>query len=232
MKAERRHDLQQNSLDAELSKGLVFLRKYANKILTVILVIAVIFAGWVYLDRRANANQAEVQNTYDQLKRRGMMAQPDVDELIRGYTSLSEQESVKWIAADSLLELGLIYSEKSLQAGDDKDRSLALEQATRYFDRVIAKFGDLPVMVAGARMGLGKLAEGKGDFQKAREMYKAVIDTEALAGYPVLDQARQAEAALANLNDKIVLATASPAWAQKPETQPADVTIPAPKDEK
>ena len=227
MKAERRHDLQHNTLDAELAKGIDFLRKHGNRILMIILVVAVVFAGWVYLDRRAKANKAEVQNAYDQLKMRSIMEKKNEEELIKGYKSLSTQDSVKWIAADSLLELGLIYTAKSLEAKNDEQRDRAVEQAGKYFDQVIAEFSDLPSMVAGARMGLGKLAEGKGDFQKAREMYKAVIDTKVLAGYPVVDQARVAQAELANLNEKIVLAKALPAWASKVAPELPDAASPA-----
>lgn len=231
MKAERRHDLQHNSLDAELAKGIDFFRKYANRILMIILGVAVVFAGWVYLDRRSSTNQAEAQNAYDQLKLRSMLAETNEEELIKGYQSLSAQSSIKWIAADSLLELGLIYTTKSLQAEEVQQRDRAVEQAGKYFDRVIVEFGDLPSMVAGAQMGLGKLAEGKGDFQKAREMYRAVIDTKALAGYPVVDQARLAEAQLVNLNENVVLAEALPAWAPKVETKPDEVVLPTLKTE-
>lgn len=226
MKSQRRHDLQHNTLDAELAKIIGFFRRNGNRILLVVLVAAVIFAGWIYLDRRANLDRAEVQNTYDQLKLRGMMAGANEQEQIKGFQSLSAQNSVAWIAADSLLELGLIYTRKSLQAEKVEDRDIAAAQATKYFQRVIAEFSSQAPIVAGARLGLGKLAEGKGDFKKAREMYRAVIDTKALAGYPVVGQASRAEAELANLKEDVVLATTLPAWAPKRETKKAQKSLP------
>ena len=232
MKAERRHDLQHNTLDAELAKGIDFFRRHGNKILLVVLLLAVVFTGWGYLDRRAGATRADVQRQYNQLKRSSLAVGTGEAELLDGFQSLSSQDAVRWIAADSLLQVGLIHSTQSLQTKTSDERDQARLQAKASFNRVIDDFPLQVPIVAGAKLGLAKLAEDEGNFKLAGDLYQAVIDTKALAGYPVVNQARLAKLALANLKNDIVLAKNPPPWTPKVEKKSPAPKAPAQADKK
>ena len=212
MKSTRRHELQHNALDAELAKIVGFFKKHGTKLSWGVLVLALVALGWVWWTRKATAQRVEVQNRYTRLTQLTASSETYDQELINGFKSLSEQDTVRWVAADSLLKLGRIYATLALLGNEKSQRDEAIPQARKYYQRVIDGFGDFPPFVAAAHVGLGKLAEGQGDFESARGSYKTVLDMPALTGYPVLQQARQASSQLGTFQTPVRLATTMPAW--------------------
>ena len=214
MKSIRRHELQHNVLDAELAKIVGFFKKHGTKLSWAVLILALIALGWVWWTRKADAQKMQVQNQYNRLTQLVASSETYDEELINGFKSLSEQDTVRWVAADSLLKLGRIYATLALLANEKTRQDEAIPQARKYYQRVINGFGDFPPFVAAANVGLGKLAEGKGDFETARGCYKTVLDMPGLAGYPILQQAREAAWQLGTFQTPVRLATTMPAWAR------------------
>jgi predicted negative regulator of RcsB-dependent stress response len=233
MKSERRHELQQNSLAEELGQIQGFLQKHGTKLSWGLLIVAAVVLGVVMLNRRSQSQQVDTQMRYDQLKRQAIFIdEKNSPELIAGFTGLAGQDTVRWIAADSLLELGRIHANTALQAEEPAEVDSALARALQSYQQVLGRFEDLPAMAAAARVGLGKIAEGQGQLDKAREHYQAVVDSPQMEGYPVYYHARDALATLNGYQNPVALATTQPAWMQeqiaaenRPETQPA--TAPA-----
>ena len=54
MKAERRHELEHNTLDNELAKTLSFFRKHGNTIFWCVIIAAVVFMAVTFFHQRAN----------------------------------------------------------------------------------------------------------------------------------------------------------------------------------
>ncbi len=234
MKSTRRHELQHNVLDTELGKVIAFFKKHGTKLSWAVLILVLISLGWVWWNRKAAAQRVEVQNQYDRLTRLAASSGTSDKEVISGLQSLSEQDTVRWIAADSLLQLGRIYATSVLLTDKKQQRDDAFARGCKYYQRVIDGFGDFPPFVAAAHIGLGKLAEGRGDFETARKCYKTVLDMPGLGGYPVLEQGRQAAAQLGTFNTTVHLATTMPAWAraEEKERQKKEESIPTGKDRK
>jgi tetratricopeptide (TPR) repeat protein len=223
MKSQRRHELEQNTFDAELARVVGFFRKHGTTLVTVVLVLAVAGLVVVWLNRRAEAQQTEIQNRYDHLRVLAATPEADEQEVIRGFMDLAAQDTVPLIAADAMLQLGRIHATRALVAVDEQSRVQAIQQAQSYYERASQQFADsIPAAAGEALYGLGKLAETQGLFEQAGLYYEQILATPALEGYPVLALARQANTALDTYSQPITLPTTQPAWAEtKPSTQPA-----------
>lgn len=229
MKSERRHELEQNTLDAELAATWAFLKKHGNRILTVVLIVLAVVVGWVYWNRRAEADRMETRLQYDRLLAESRSGSADEEAVLAGFRDLAAQDEVDWIAANALLELARMNATRALVMPDAEARQSARQQARDDYQQVVTRFGDSqPLAAATARLGLGKLAEGRGDFDEAREYYKLVAETPDLAGYPVAELAKQALSRSSRFRTAVVLPTTQPAWVdaeEAEETSPA--TAPA-----
>ena len=175
MKSTRRHELQHNVLDAELAKIVGFFKKHGTKLSWGVLVLALVALGWVWWTRKADTQKEQVQNQYSRLSQLAASSEIYDKEVINGFRSLSEQDTVRWVAADSLLKLGRIHATIALMGNEKTQRDEAILQARKCYQRVVGDFGDFPSFVAAAHVGLGKLAEGQGDFETARKCYKTVL---------------------------------------------------------
>ncbi|MCD4824302.1 MAG: hypothetical protein K8S55_06825 [Phycisphaerae bacterium] len=233
MKSQRRHELQHNTLDAELSRIGSFFKRNAIRLSWVVLIIAIVALGWVFLNRHADAQQAEVQGEFDRFKSQATLPGPVSDEVINGLRQLSGQDTNERIAAGSLLELGRIFANMVLNAPDKKQRDDALSQSRKNYEKIVSEYGKYPVLVGTAKLGLGKLAENQGDFKAARKYYQAVMKMSELEGYPVLAQARDADKKLESFNGKkITLATYQPPWMfEKPTVETKVIPKPVEKDD-
>ncbi len=69
MKAKRRHELKQNTLDAELGKFVGFIKKRGNLIAWGALIVAFIVLVSVYFYRKHVINQENMLVQYDNLAR-------------------------------------------------------------------------------------------------------------------------------------------------------------------
>ena len=216
MKSTRRHELQQNVLDAELGKTVEFFRKYGTRILWAVIVlggVALAVTMYVSKDRRERAS-IETQGA-------GLLGPVDYgstgskqDNRIGDLRALSDQEKVPRIAAGACVRLGDLYTLRMAEAKTAAERESEGTQATRYYERVLSDFSGQPLAVAQAHLGLAKLAESRRDFPAAAKAYQAAMNQD-LGDHPVRTLAEAGKKGLKDLAQPVRMATTAPA------TQPA-----------
>jgi len=213
MKAKRRHELHQNALDAELHKIIGFFKRYGTWIGWGALIVALVVLVVVYLARQREHRDLQLRQDLNA----AMSESPDItpeDRLAR-LQALAAQTDSKPIAAEALVALGDTYARQALSAEAGAERTSYLDRAAEAYSRLVAEFGEEPVFVAKAHIGLAKLAETRRDFQAARAEYNAVLAIPAVQGLPAVAVARQSLGQLSSLEQPVPMATTLP-------TQPAE----------
>lgn len=213
MKAQRRHELQHNVLDAELTKGIEFLRRRRTPIVWSVVLAALAILVVTYAVRSAQNKERSLQATYDRL---ASLVTVTPQEFLDGMKSLAES-SDRHLAAMATVQVGKYYAAQFSAAGgessDPRQRDLS-GQAAAYYRRAIEKFPGERLAVAEAHLGLGRLAEGSSDFTTAAQEYKTVKGMADLAGTPVLLEATEALNRLDRITAPVRMATTSSAPAE------------------
>lgn len=225
MKAQRRHELQQNVLDAKLANGAQFLKKHSNKISLAILVIAVLVFAVVYMIRSQTSAKARVQAEFE-----AVMANPGlgVDERAKRLADLAAQSTDEFIAAMAWVTLGNDSAAKAvLSAGRGSEDARRQFQLARDYYGKAAGYREHPLPVAMAHLGLAKLAEGQGDLARAREEYQRVVAMTQLADQPVVARAQESLKQLDTIKDPVVMATTVPAEESASQPTSAPTSGPA-----
>jgi len=219
MKAQRRHELQHNVLDAELVKIIDFIKKHGKAILTAVLVVILaICVIWYAVSRHAE-RVSRPRRDYDRLKAMPVRGPEDLAVLLAGFEELADQSGNRDVAALACVDAADLCVTRRVagEAGPD-----ALQKAKGYYDRVLAEFSDIDAVPSRAYLGLARLAEGRGDMDAAAQNYRKVVELGDKASHVASDLAKARLAALDGLEDPVRLATTRPVV---PETQPA--TAPA-----
>lgn len=213
MRAQRRHELQHNVLDAELARGIEFIRQHRTVIIWSVVLAAAAILAITYAVRSAQNRKQSLQRRYDHLI---SSATVTPQEFLDGMKSLAES-SDEHLAALATIQVGKYYAAQFLAAGgvptDPRQRDLS-DQAAAYFRRAIKKFPDRSLAVAEAHLGLARLAEGAGDFATAAEEYKTVTEMPGLAGTPQPIEAALALNRLDSLKTPVRMATTASAAAE------------------
>ena len=227
MKAKRRHELQQNVLDAELGKAMGFFKRHGTPITwgAFILGLVVMVVGYVY--RRSSQKDAARRQEYRSLV---LYPSPEMvpQEQVRRLEALANQTDDEAIAAEACLKLADGFA---LRAGiilDIPARAQTFERADAYYRRALQRFGEDDLTAARAHIGLAKLAETRGQLDVAQAEYQAVGKMESLAGQPLLAMANAGLQTLETLREPVPMVDTLPsttAPATQPTTQPA--TAPA-----
>lgn len=233
MKAERRHELKHNALDAELVKVLDYLKKHVKGIiLATVAIVAAISLGASIIRSRAEAVSIP-RKDYDNLKRVNTATAEGRTTALVGFEKLAKQTGNPQVAALACVEAGDICLSQ-LVAGDAvEDRTKTGEKAREHYQRVIDEFAKDHIAAGRAHLGLARLAEGKNDLAAAKTHYDKIVDLGDETSELALNGARSGLKALASLKDPIRLATTRPApWvapaALKPTSQPASQPATAP----
>jgi hypothetical protein len=221
MKAQRRHELQHNVLDAELAKGVQFVRGHRTLLgwagAVAVIAVAVLF----YMLHHSSQKRLEVQAQYERLT---MDPEITEQEQADGLKTLS-QASDKYYAALALARLGDLYARQLVGAAlmPPAQQNEFAETAAGYYRRVIDNYPDQKQAVAEAHLGMGKLQESRGDAAAARTEYQSVLVMRETAGWPVGVQAQLAMQGLESYKGPVRMATTTSASA--PASAPA--TLPA-----
>lgn len=219
MKAKRRHELQQNTLDAELGKGVDWIKNHGARVLWgIVAVVAISLAVFSVFNTRS-AKREWIRTSYFNIIGRpgGIVKDDTLDTLIE----LAEQTKIKLIAADSCVEVGNIYFQRMRMAKDVQQRSEFEQLAREYFNRAIEDFPDQPIAGAKGHFGLAKIAETKAalstdaDSRKlaleaARAEYEQILRTRGIDGVIILDLARMSLNNLAGLAEPVKMAATAP----------------------
>ena len=229
MKAQRRHDLKQNVLDAELGKLVGFFRRRGTQLLWGVVGAVLIGAIAWYAYSQHVRKVAAIQTQHDDLVL--LQDNPANDEqVIKGLGELADQVKVRWIAADACVRLGDLYARQALASASPADTVELIGKSSDWYRKPLADHPDNAMAVAKAHLGLGLLAETQGAFAEARKEYQAVTQQKGLAGYPVATLAEKKLAALAALESPVRMATtlpSQPATAPAADTQPASASAPS-----
>ena len=224
MKTERRHELKHNSLDTELVKVLDYLKKNGKSIILAVLVlVAVISVGWVFIQNR-NAAASGPRLQYDNLKTINTADRQGRSDALAGFEELAEQSGNPKYTALGCVEAGDICMAQYM-AGDPVTGALA--QAQKNYQRVISEFSDNMMAVGRAHLGLAKLAEGEERFADARSHYQQVITLGQKTSSLATAEADRALKVLDGLGKSVLLATSRPATPTPPTpptTQPDSPT--------
>lgn len=234
MKAQRRHDLKHNTLDAELVKILDYLKKHVKGIiLATLAIVAAISVGWSIVRNRAAAVSVPRQQ-YDHLKSLDTATPGGRSKALTGFEELSTQTGNPHVAAMACVEAADICVRRQI-AGDFV--SGALDKAQKHYQRVIDEFSDNPAAMGRAYLGLARLAEGEGKFEVARDHYQQVVALGDKTSLLATNSATAALKVLGDLEKPVRLATTRPAQpttqpttqsAAPPATQPATAPATAP----
>ena len=173
MKSKRRHELQHNVLDAELGKVIEFLQTRGIHlvlgILAVVLIVVLIVTAVNSYHRKRYDLEVRFAQAITQVS--------GIEDSIASLEQLAGQDTDKRIAAMACATLADMYVlqtyEDQTDISPERKQSLT-DQAVLYYRQVISDFADQPVAVAKAHLGLGSLAESRGDFDQALAEYEAI----------------------------------------------------------
>ncbi|MCK4625292.1 MAG: tetratricopeptide repeat protein [Phycisphaerae bacterium] len=231
MKAQRRHELQENVLAHELGQIKTFFNRYGNWITGVIVaVLIVLLVVWHYRSRSA-AELLEQAAMFETLKQ-GIYEPDKQASSLEAMVDLAQDArdplisaSASMFAADFCVRQYIV----DLRNPEGKQAGEYREKAKKHYNLVIEKHSDWKIFVAKAHLGLGILAENAADWTTAKSEYELV--TRSLDDtYPVWVEAQRRLNNLKVWKEPFRFATTLPttAPATAPATKPAD-TQPASK---
>lgn len=193
----------------ELSKIRGFLKRYGTWILTGVLVILLGITVWMYVRNSARRRTIELQQEYDVLVA-GRGADVAFEERVARLNDLAAQDDEGEIAALAAVALGDLHAGRALDAGPGPARRRQLDEAEQAYTRA-QKRRKHPVAAAKGTLGLARVAEARGDKDRARELYERIAADESLAGEPVRVIADESLAELDAETEPVEFATTAPA---------------------
>lgn len=183
MKSERRHELKQNVLDAELVKAYGFFRTHGRLVAWVVLGLAAVVLGYVLIQRHAQNKELAAQEDFTSLVLEGKANKSNLARL----DAIIEDGSSEFRAAYACVAAGDVLANAVAVGGNDmtpQDRTDALRGAKTYYARAIEKFPDQPGAVAKAYLGLAVVTEKEKSLADARAPMDeaAKLKAKAVAG--------------------------------------------------
>lgn len=211
MKSRRRHELQDNVLRKELGMAVEFFRKYGTYIVWGGVVAALVLLVATYSVSKSRDRRRKIHATYERAMTDRTLT---IDERLSDLKALAEQDTNRDIAALACLRVGDQSASLLVTAGSSTlriERKGYRDQAETYYRKAIAGFGDRPVIVGRAHLGLALLAESWRDFDTAEAEYQMVLAAPELRGGPLAAAATKGLETLDELRLPVVMATTAPA---------------------
>lgn len=239
MKAERRHQLQENALARGLVHSPDFFRRYGSHLM--LAVIAVLLLVVVVRWRWRGAQESAVTAASALSQARSLIEQIPTAPILVGQTRTESLSSFVGSLTDNAqrqIDLALeasddvrVTSEAHLLQGDlnwalaalpevpgsQSRPALALEKSDeQYLNAALDAYqkvleaGRPPEVAAAARLGLAAIAENRGDWNGARSHYQSLIDAADAPG-PFKDQAQSRIEELAKIRQAPLIATTTTA---------------------
>lgn len=236
MKAQRRHELQENELAKVIKRAPSFWQQSGGKILA--LLIAVLVIALLIQFRRSSNREAHAQAIeglsnaralIDELKASALMigmepAEPaglrrkqyfnDATNIIGEVTRLTDDRQ---LTAEALLARGdLNWAAATLpelpgsatQPALQFNRKESLDSAAEAYRTVVDNYGDIKQAAVAARLSLGAIAEERGQWDEAKAIYeKVAAEAKDQPAYAELARARLQ--ILEQLRNPVILATPS-----------------------
>ena len=200
MKAEERHRLKTNELDMKLTELMKYVSGPGKKYLVggIMVLLALIAASLMFSNFKSDRqNQSWLLQSY--LQGRQITWDNAVQQSRLGPAGAAEQIESPYTTqelADSLAELSsqakgtavgmtaLLQSAETLRSRlylEPKDISETQKMeictsAEQLYNQVLSQYSANPLAVGAAQLGLAILAEDRGDWDKARELYQKIAD--------------------------------------------------------
>lgn len=209
MKAERRHELQQNTLDQALTRAPEVARRYGGMILLIVLAAVV---GYMLIRYRissardahriATENLATARTSINQLAQLHLYPIPPqqildlrkrwADDARLAIDSITATASEPKLLAEALLAKGdlnwaLAQMDEPPAAATqpalrlETDQKTLLSEAESAYQQVLTEHGDQKQAVVGAHFGLAAVYESTGDWNEAKQMYEEITKDESVA---------------------------------------------------
>ena len=220
MKAERRHELKTNALAQKIVSVPDYTRKYAGRAAVVVALVVVIgYILYRRSNAAATAHSnalmalSEARRDLDGVRRQpgGPLDSTFMLAIRSSYENgkalvndvIGDTDDPKMLAQATLTsgDLALALYQVPVLPGATTNEALRpaasatpeslLNDATAAYQKIVDKYNDQPLILAGAQMGLATVAEEKREFDKAKDNYTKVIKNEAVpASVRSLAQAR------------------------------------------
>lgn len=187
MKSERRHELKQNDLDAELVKALGFFRTHGRLVGWVVLGIAAVALAYVLVQRHGESKELAAQDDFNNLVAGGEAKKDNLPRM----NAIIDGDSNSFRAAYTCAAAGDMLVNSVLVGGADmtpQDRTEALDKGKEYYTKAVEKFSDQPGAAAKACLGLAVTAEQEKGLAAAREPMERAAKFKANAVAGVLAQ--------------------------------------------
>lgn len=215
MKAERRKELKENELIHSLVEIGESIRQHAVQIVIVMVIAALVLGSGAYWQ---SAKKSRLRTGWAQLTR--MMQAELSPQTIEGLRLLAVDYTDPALSAAANQLLGDALMDQVTTGGGgmaDTQREAALSQAESAYRRSIELGGKQSAPRGVAMVGLGKIAEQRGQWDTARQHYQAVIDDADLPE----DYKAQAQAAI----DKLDTLITPVVFVDAPEEEAAEASV-------
>ncbi len=219
MKAQRRHELQTNTLVEQMGEIFEYVQSKSQAILVAVVAVVVILGVAWYWQHSAQTRRAEGWQTMLLLLSTSKQQDPAVLEKMEQVAGSYSDPRLKAMA---YAQLGKRLVDEAAVANKPETAKGYIERADAAFQAVLSQTPDQVVPAAIARLGLATIAADRGDFAAAKGYYDAVGNDDRLAGTPFPSEAAAAMTALEAARKLPALApTSQPAEASVPASQPA-----------
>jgi len=251
MKAERRHELQENSLAHVLQNFPLYLSVYGGKILTFLLVIALVVLVFRY---RSESKRQQIESARISLSsaRDAIFSLERQSAMFLDPLQAARQRAEILANANAALDAALanadndtIKAEAIASRGDlywtmanlpdlpgattqpalalPEPRSALLDRARGAYEQILSQYPKETLARATAMLGLGAVAENRGDWTEASAAYERVKSSDLPTLYKALAEQRLA---LIPVISKPRRMTAATLPSTQPTTLPAAVAAP------
>jgi len=176
MKSERRHELQQDELSVQIEKVSESVKQNAATIIGVVVaVVALLAAGAYFMNQRANAKDQAYATLFTP-----NAENEDPAAQIAEFRQVAKENVTPAITVQAWMNIGdtamqYIYRNRpETEAADPEKRTQMLKEADEAFNKVLSVAGDDLTAKGRAHIGLGLVAEARGEFDAARKHFEAV----------------------------------------------------------
>ncbi|MEI7837375.1 MAG: hypothetical protein WCK05_13320 [Planctomycetota bacterium] len=187
MKSERRHELKQNTLDAELVKAYGFFRTHGKLVAWAVLGIAAVGLGYVLIQRHGQNKDRVAQEDFSALVLGGKLTK---DTLVR-LDAIIDDDANDFRAAYACVAAGDMLINSVISGGAAmtvQERAEAIAKGKTYYAKAVERFPDQPGAGAKAWLGMAAaMAQEKG-LAAAREPLEQAAKSKAKAVAGVLAQ--------------------------------------------
>ena len=221
MKSEHRHELKTN----ELAKWLTNFPQWAKENRTTIIYVSalVITVAGLYFWKVYEKNvvsareQLNLTNLITQLSQsKPQILQTQSQGFDSSYNLLPIADKLQGIAQDAkndtVAALALIKRAQALrmelhyrlEAAGEREIKAQIDKAKAAYTKAIEKSQGNPSLMAAAKLGMGLCEEELGNFEKAEQIYRDIVENSSFEGTTALVQAEQRLDTMADYRQKVV----------------------------